>query len=189
VIYATKHNEDVPEKEGVIVYTRTSEENDVLAWVDNKGKIITQSQHTILKAAQCTPDTEPKYKLEKHHELVKSGIDFIREEEKNTGGSLGKKTGVKYRVYMRLDRYCKEYENTLFVNDQLKKAVDDIYKYPLKEFARETLNRQLKAGISDDQLASLAISLREEDKLAIVNEDEQPNKEPQIICSLGLTNK
>ena len=188
VIYATKHNEDAPEKEGVIVYTRTSEENDVLAWVDNKGKIITQSQHTILKAAQCTPDTEPKYKLEKHHELVKSGIDFIREEEKNTGGSLGKKTGVKYRVYMRLDRYCKEYEGTLFVNDQLKKAVDDIYKYPLKEFARETLNRQLKAGISDDQLASLAISLREEDKLAIVNEDEQPNKEPQIICSLGLTN-
>jgi hypothetical protein len=78
----------------------------------------------------------------KHHELVKSGIDFIREEEKNTGGSLGKKTGVKYRVYMRLDRYCKEYENTLFVNEQLKKAVDDIYKYPLKEFARETLNRQ-----------------------------------------------
>jgi superfamily II DNA or RNA helicase len=189
VIYATKHNEDAPEKEGVIVYTRTSEENDILAWMNNKGEIITQSQHTILKAAQCTPDTEPKYKLEKHHELVKSGIDFIRDEEKNTGGSLGKKTAVKYRVYMRLDRYCKEYENTLFVNDQLKKAVDDIYKYPLKEFARETLNRQLKAGISDDQLASLVISLREEDKLAIVNEDEQPNKEPQIICSLGLTNK
>jgi len=188
VIYATKHNDEAPEKEGVIVYTRTSEENDVLAWVDNKGKIITQSQHTILKAAQCTPDTKPKYKLEKHHELVKSGIDFIREEEKNTGGSLGKKTGVKYRVYMRLDRYCKEYEGTLFVNEQLKKAVDDIYKYPLKEFARETLNRQLKAGISDDQLANLVISLREEDKLAIVNEDEQPNKEPQIICSLGLTN-
>ena len=189
VIYATKHNEDIPEKEGVIVYTRTSEENDLLAWVDNKGKIITQSQHTILKAVQCTPDTEPKYKLEKHHLLVKSGIDFIREEEKNTGASLGKKTGVKYRVYMRLDRYCKENENTLFVNEQLKKAVDDIYKYPLKEFARETLSRQLKAGISDDQLASLVISLREEDKLAIVNEDEQPNKEPQIICSMGLTNR
>ena len=122
------------------------------------------------------------------HELVKSGMDFIREEEKITGGSLGKKTGVKYRVYMRLDRYCKVFENTLFVNDPLKKAVDDIYKYPLKEFARETLNRQLKAGISDDQLASLVISLREEDKLAIVNEDEQTNKEPQIVCSLGMKN-
>lgn len=188
VIYATKSNTEEPEKEGVIVYTRTSEENDVLTWVHTKGKVITQSQHTILKAAQCGPDTEPIYKLENHHYLVKTGIDFIREEEKNTGGALGKKTGVKYRVYMRLDRYCKEYENTLFVNEQLKKAVDDIYKYPLREFARETLNRQLKAGISDNQLAALVISLREEDKLAIVNEDEQPNREPQIICSLGLKN-
>lgn len=188
VIYSTKQNDEAAEKEGVIVYTKTAEENDVLAWVDNRGKIITQSQHMILKAAQCTPNTVPEHKLEKHHDLVKRGIDFIREEEKNTGGSLGKKTGVKYRVYMRLDRYCKEYENTLFVNEQLKKSVDDIYKYPLKEFARETLNRQLKAGISDEQLASLVISLRDEDRLAIVNEDERPNKEPQIICSLGLKN-
>lgn len=188
VVYATKHNTEDPEKEGVIVYTRTTEENDVLAWINNKGEIITQSQHTILKAAHCTPETAPKYKLEKHHELVKKGMDFIRDEEKNTGGSLGKKTGAKYRTYMRLDRYCKQYEGTLFVTEQLKKAVDDIYKYPLKEFARETLNRQMKSGISDDQLSSLVVSLREEDKLAIVNEDDHINKEPQIICSMGLTN-
>lgn len=188
VIYACKENTDEPEKEGVIVYTRTSEENDVLAWIDNNGKVITQSQLTILKAAQCNAITEPKFKLEKHHELVKKGIDFIREEEKNTGGALGKKTGVKYRVYMRLDRYCKEFENTLFITDQLKKSIDDIYKYPLKEFARETLNRQLKAGISDEQLSLLVVSLREEDKLCIVNENEHINKEPQIICSMGLIN-
>ncbi len=188
VIYATKHNTEEPDKEGVIVYTRTMDDNDVLAWIDNKGNIITQSQYTILRAAQCNADTEAKYKIENHHELVKKGIIHIKEEEKNTGGSLGKKTGVKYRAYMRLDRYCKEFDGTLFVNDQLKKAIDDIYKYPLKEFARETLNRQLKAGIADDQLAALVVSLREEDKLAIVNEDELPNHEPQIICSLGLTN-
>lgn len=90
---------------------------------------------------------------------------------------------------MRLDRFCKEYEDTLFVTEALKKAIDDIYKYPMKEFARETLNRQLKAGISDEQLASLVVSLREEDKLCILNEDERPNKEPQIICSMGLLNK
>lgn len=189
VIYATKENIENTEKEGVIVYTKTPDENDVLAWVDKEGKIITQSQYTILKAIQCTPETEAKYKLDNHHELVKKGVDYIRDEEINTGGSLGKKTGVKYRVYMKLDRYCKEYENTLFVNDQLKKAIDDIYKYTLKEFGRETLSRQMKAGISDDQLAALVVSLREDDKLAIVNEDEQPNREPQIICSMGLTNK
>jgi len=189
VIYATKQNQLSAEKEGVIVYTRTYDENDVLAWVNNKGEIITQSQLTILKAAACISDVEPCYKISNHHELVKKGIEYIRDDEKNTGGSLGKKTGAKYRVYMRLDRYCKEYENTLFVNDALKKAVDDIYKYPFKEFARETLNRQLKAGISDEDLVNLVVSLREEDKLCIVNLDEMPNKEPQIICSLGLINK
>jgi len=189
VIYATKQNQLSMDKEGVIVYTRTYDENDVLAWVNNKGEIITQSQLTILKAAACNSDVEPCYKISNHHELVKKGIEYIRDDEKNTGGSLGKKTGAKYRVYMRLDRYCKEYENTLFVNDALKKAVDDIYKYPFKEFARETLNRQLKAGISDEELVNLVVSLREEDKLCIVNLDEMPNKEPQIICSLGLINK
>ena len=188
VIYATKQNNISEEKEGVIVYTKTYDENDVLAWIDTKGNIITQSQLTILKAAACQENEVPLYKLPEHHELVKSGIAYIRDDEKTTGGSLGKKTGAKYRVYMRLDRYCKEYENTLFVNDGLKKAVDDVYKYPFKEFARETLNRQLKAGISDDDLVNLVVSLREEDKLCIVDEDEIPNKEPQIISSLGLKN-
>src|SRR5690606_12046485 len=123
VVYATKQNNEEPEMEGVIVYTHTAQENDVLAWVDLKGKLITQSQLTILKAAHCTPDTKPKYKIPSHHDLVKSGIDYIREDEKTTGGSLGKKTGVKYRVYMRLDRYCKDNEGTLFVSEALKKAV------------------------------------------------------------------
>jgi len=188
VSYATKENREDSEKEGVIVYSRTAEDNDVLAWMDNKGNVLTQSQLTILKAAQCNVDTKALHKIENHHELVKKAIDYIKDDEKNTGGTLGKKTGVKYRCYMRLDRYCKEYQNSLFVTEELKKAIDDIYKYPLKEFARETLNRQLKSGISDDQLASLVISLREEDKLCIVNEDDQPFKEPQIICSMGLSN-
>lgn len=188
VVYATKENHFPPEKEGVVVYTRTFDENDVLAWVNNEGKIITQSQLAILKAASCEPDVKPCYKIPRHHELVKKGVDFIKEDENNTGGSLGKKTGAKYRVYMRLDRYVKEYENTLFVNEPLKKAIDDIYKYPFKEFARETLNRNLKAGISDEDLAALVVSLREEDKLCIVNQDEMPDREPQIICSLGLKN-
>lgn len=188
VVYSTKENSDEPEKQGVIVYSRTADDSDVLAWIDTKGKIITQSQLTILKAAQCNALKPPLAKIKNHHDLVKKAIDFIKEEEKNTGGTLGKKNGVKYRTYMRLDRYCKDFENTLFVNDELKKAIDDIYRFQLKEFARETLNRQMKAGIDDQQLASLVVYLREEDKLAINNEDEQPNRELQIICSLGLKN-
>jgi hypothetical protein len=151
--------------EGVILYTRTHEENDVLAWVDTHGKLITQSQMTILKAAACWKDETPLYRLKDHHNLVKQSINIIRSDDKLSGGSLGKKTGAKYRVYMRLDAYCKHNENTLFVSDALKKAIDDIFKYPLKEFARDTLNRQLKTGIRDEELADLVVSLREEDKL------------------------
>lgn len=188
VVYATKNNIEYPDYEGVIIYTRTSEDNDVLTWVDKKGKIITQSQHTILKAAQCSPNSKAVEKMDNHHDLVKSGIDFISDEEINIGGSLGKKTGVKYRVYTRLDSFCKKIENSAFVNENLKKAIDDIYKYPLKESARETLSRQMKAGISDVQLAALLISLREEDKLVINNDDDDLKNEVHIICSLGLKN-
>ncbi len=74
------------------------------------------------------------------------------------------------------------------MTEGLKKAVDDIFKFPMKEFARDTINRQLKSGISDEDLSTLVVSLREEDKLCIVDPDEQPYTEPQIICSLGLTN-
>jgi len=87
---------------------------------------------------------------------------------------------------MRLDRYCKENEGTIWVTAELKKAVDDIYKYPLKEYARDTLSRQLKAGISDEALSELVVSLRDDDKLCITDVNEQSAKKLQIICSLGL---
>ena len=66
--------------------------------------------------------------------------------------------------------------------------MDDIFKYPLKEFARDTLNRQLKAGISDDDLANLVVSLRDDDKLCITDNEEQVYRLPQIICSMGIKN-
>jgi len=189
VVYATKQNTFPKDKEGVIVYTRTSDDNDVLAWLDSQGKMITQSQLTILKAAECNKDTNPLHKLPKHHEIVKTAVDIINKEDVTAGGSLGKKTGVKYRVYMRLDRYFKENEGTLFVTEEMKKAVDDIFKYPLKEFARDALNRQLKAGVSDEGLANLVVSLRDDDKLCITDNEEQINQLPQIICSMGIKNE
>jgi superfamily II DNA or RNA helicase len=188
VVYATKPNDQAPEKEGAIVYTRTSEDNDVLAWLDREGNVLTQSQYTILKAAQCQADTEALHRLENHHELVSKGVEFARQEDSMMGTSLGKKSGAKYRTYMRLDRYCKENDGTLFVTEALKKAVDDILNRPLTEFARETLNRQMKAGISDEQLGNLVVSLRDDDRLVIGDDGEKPVYDPKIICSMGLKN-
>lgn len=191
VVYATKKiykTESDQLKNSVIVYAKTQEDNDALALVASNGEIITQSQLKIIKAAECKPDTEPQLRLANHHELVKNGLKYITEVESNTGGQLGKKTGARYRVYMRLTRYYEENKDTLFVNDAIKKAIEDIYRYPIKEFAKETFNRQLKAGIADDDLANLAASLREEDKLSMV-EEEVKQKQPQIICSMGIAGK
>jgi len=186
VVFATKANDTYPGKDGVILYTRTADDNDVLSWIDTKGNMITQSQLTILKAAECKPYTPPLIRAENHHDLVKASMALIHLEEQTQSASLGKKSGVKFRVYMRLDRFCKEYAGSLFLTDAVKRAVDDIYKFPFKEFARDTLSRQLKAGISDEQLAELVASLREDDKLCITNDEEQELRDPQIICSLGL---
>lgn len=187
VVYATKpHLQENKDTEGVVVYTRTADDNDILAWVNNSGEIITQSQLTILKAAECTPDTKPLHRLEKHHALVETAMGHIQQVESSIGGQLGKKTGAKYRTYMRLVRYYEENKDTLFATETLKRAIDDIYKYPLREVARDTLNRQLKAGVDDAGLAELVVALREEDKLCIVDEAEVEKREPQIICSLGF---
>jgi hypothetical protein len=185
VVYATQAH---PEKqhEGVIVYVRTADDNDILTWVNTNGGIITQSQLPILKAVECTPDAKPLHKLGHHHKLVESAMGHIREVESSIGGQLGKKTGAKYRTYMRLIRYDEENKNTLFAGEPLRRAIDDLYKYPLRESARDTLNRQLKAGIDDEGLSDLVIALREEDKLCIIDETEVEQREPQIICSLGM---
>jgi len=189
VVYATKKLNDNLDKqaEGVVVYTRTAEDNDVLAWVNEQGNIITQSQLTILKAAACGPEEPALQRAGNHHQLVKKGIDHIAEDERSSGGTLGKKTGIKYKVYTRLDDFYKTLEGTLFENELLKRALNDIFKYPFKEFARETLNRQLKSGITNEALSELVVSLREEGRLCSIDDLNQDHHlAPQIICSMGL---
>jgi hypothetical protein len=59
VVYATKGHQPTPTApNGVLVYMRTAQGNDALAWMDETGKPVTQSQLTILKAAACAADTE-----------------------------------------------------------------------------------------------------------------------------------
>jgi hypothetical protein len=50
------------------------------------------------------------------------------------------------------------------------------------------LNRQLRAGISDEDLAQLVILLRDEDRLSL-KQEEAERQEPRIICSMGLFKK
>ncbi|OGL44939.1 MAG: NgoFVII family restriction endonuclease [Candidatus Schekmanbacteria bacterium RBG_16_38_10] len=171
--------------EGVLVYMKTAEGNDALAWIDKEGKGVTESQFAILKAAECPSETPAMPRDKKHHELVKKGVELIIEEEKSVGGQLGRPSGARFRTYERLKRYAEEVKGTLFESQELLKAIDDIYRYPLRQTAIDTLNRQLRSGISDETLAQLVIALRDDGRLCIIHEEER-TQEPRIICSMGL---
>jgi len=189
VVYSTKPYKPInQEPDGVLVYMRTAEGNDSLVWIDKNGRSVTESQLAILKAAECSPETPTLPRQCNHHELVQKGVERIVSEEKSMGGQLGRPSGARFRTYERLKRYIESMKGTLFETEELRKAVDEIYRYPLRQSATDTLNRQLKTGISDERLVSLVLALRDEDRLCIINE-ETPTQEPVILCSLGLSAK
>lgn len=186
VVFSAKDFEPQPQKpSGALVYMRAADGNDALAWVDEKGDLVSESPLAVLRAAECEATTPACQKAKNHHEIVRKGVERMAEEEMNIGGQLGKPSGARYRTYERLKGYADHVKGTLFASDELHRVIEDIYRYPLRQSATDTLNRQLKAGIHDDALTELCISLRSEERLCIIS-DEADQREPKIICSLGL---
>jgi superfamily II DNA or RNA helicase len=189
VVFSTRaHQGTAQAPEGVLVYMRTPEGNDSLAWINRRGESVTQSQLAILRAAACDALTPAIPRPAEQHDLVKRGVEHIIEEETHGAvGQLGSRSGARLRTYQRLIHFVEASKHSLFpAPPELHKAIDEIYRYPLQESARDTLNRQLRAGISDDDLASLVIALRDANRLCHVQEESDEVQEPQIICSLGL---
>lgn len=65
------------------------------------------------------------------------------------------------------------------------KSVTEATVIPVKK-TFENGNLNARSGASDDQLAELVMSLREEDRLSLTGDAAAEVREPQIICSLGL---
>ncbi len=186
VVFSSKAYEQKSDRpEGALVYMRTTQGNDALAWIDRDGSSVTESQFEILRAAQCSPDTPALPRHETHHELVRKAAEHIAKEEQMTGGQLGRPSGARFRTYERLKNYVISVEDTLFDTKPLRSAINDIYRYPLRPTTVDTLNRQLRSSISDEALGELVIALRDEGRLCVINEEEE-GQEPRIICSLGL---
>jgi SNF2 family DNA or RNA helicase len=191
VVFSTRAHAAVPNRpEGVLVYLKTAEGNDALAYLSKDETSITESQYEILQAAACAPETPAIAHHEMHHGLVHKAVEHIVREEKNIGGQLGSPRGARFRTYERLKCYLDEIKGTIFEYgaEELRRAIDEIYRYPLRQTAIDALNRQLKAGIDDSQLAELVHMLRREDRLCIIH-DEAEIQEPRIICSMGLFDK
>ena len=196
VVFSTKPSSTVTTKAtrvpgtaeptGVMAYVRTADGTDALAWLDSEGRTVTESQHEILRAAACEPNTLALSRLPNHHDLVQRAIATIQTEHQRIGGQLGKPSSARRRVYERLKDYAVRVKNTLFDIKPLHTAIDAIYEQPLTEAARDLLNRELRAGVTDEKLVELVLSLHEEDRLLIAAETAEA-REPHIICSLGMS--
>ena len=186
VFSSRQHHGDLRQPEGTLVYLRNTDDNDALAYVGRDGQSITESPIAILTAAQCHPDTPAHPRHEEHHELVAAGVRLIAQRERSIGGQLGRPSSARHRAYNRLNEYAARIKGQLFDTDDLRQAINDIYRYPLRQAAVDTLNRQMRSGIDDPGLADLVIRMRNDDRLCIMDGDSDETPEPRIICSMGL---
>jgi hypothetical protein len=168
-----------------LVYVKSPEGNDHLAWVNAQGEAVTESQFTILRTAECKPDEPALTRADNHHDLVAVGLDLAVRQDKAVGGGLGRPSSPRRKCYDRLKEYARSLRGTLFADDELERAIEDIYARPLLESAADTLNRLMRSGVNDQQLADAAKSLREENQLTYA-EDDAKQHEPKIVCSMGL---
>jgi superfamily II DNA or RNA helicase len=175
-------------KGGALVYVKSPEGNDHLAWVGANGKTVTESQFTVLRAAECEPETQAVQRLPQHHELVASGLQLAVSQDKAVGGGLGRPSSPRRRTYERLKAYATEQMQTLFRDEELERGLDDMYQRPLLETAGDLLNRLMRSGVNDTELADAVKSLREEGRLTYA-EDDSALREPRVVCSMGLIGK
>lgn len=192
VVYATKTHEPDPERPqftppGTLVYIRTKQDNDAMVWMGADKQTASESPVRILRAAACPPDTAAMMPREDHHELVAEAVRIVHEERRDIGaGQLGNRRGARYRTYERLQDFLKHREGDLFLNDQVRAAIQAIYDHPLTTHAVDKLNRQLRSGIGDDDLAQLVTTLHQDDRLVIIGEADETHSQTRILCSMGL---
>jgi len=69
----------------------------------------------------------------------------------------------------------------------MEAVLDALWHSPLKEWARDSLSRQMRLGITDAELLQTCYERLENNTLCEVTEtEEEEAREPKIICSLAL---
>lgn len=183
--YTTKKNGGNSLDEGVITYAKTPSDSDMLAWIDTKGHVVTQSQLTILKAMECNANEQTVSPLGNHHELVKKALNSVSSTNTKISGILGSRFSTKYRVVTMMEEYIGR--NPLFATIELKEAIDQLYNYPMREQTKFTLGQMLKRNDNINDFIDYLTETYKANQLCIVADDGE-QKEARVICSLGLKN-
>ena len=189
VVYSAKA---LPAKEssasGLLAYIKTSHQQHILVRMDERGEVVSHSQSKILDLLACEKDERQATPAATHFDLLQRAVAHVRSDEAGSvGGALGGPRSVRNRVYSGIKRALERHQGTLFESppNELKEALQLIYRWPLKETARDRLGRQLRAGISDQDLAQMVQDLWQANDLCMVSKSDEP-PEPRIVCSMGL---
>ena len=188
IIYSTKAT-DNPIEDGVITYAKTHNDYDVLTWYNSKGEMVSQSQKKILQAMACSINEPAQPALENHFDLVKKAVDNMKTETTNVSGILGNRFSTRYRIIDMLEHYYQQPPSLFFDADKkqlLKYAIDDIYNFQLLESTKFILGRMLRTSTNDDIVESI-LEMHKNGTLCRIDEDRNKQKDPTIICSMGLT--
>ena len=187
IVYATK-KADSPLQDGVITYIKTHNDYDVLSWYNSKGEIISQSQKKILQAMACAANEPCLDPLENHFDLVGKAVDNTKSETTSVSGILGNRFSTRYRIIELLEHYYQQ-PPTLFFSEEkrqlLKLAIDDVYNFQLLDSTKFILGRMLRNSTNDD-IVETVLEMHQNGTLCRINEDKNKQKDPTIICSMGL---
>lgn len=181
VVYATRPAHQ-GEAEGVIVYTQTDLGYDGLAFTGIDGASELLSPYEALRRAECEPGTKAEPPLPNHHELVAQAVTGpLQSPIAHLEGAV---TGVRKRTWERMANYKEKYAGTLFDNERLDRALDELYRRPLRDTATQTLAKALRER-TPEEIADLIIALHQERRLCVDDVDIEDD-ELHIVCSLGV---
>ena len=187
IIYSTKKTDSAIE-DGVITYAKTHSDYDVLTWYNSKGEMVSQSQKKILQAMACAANEPSLPTLDNHFDLVKKAVEGMKQETTHVSGILGNRFSTRYRIIDLLEHYYQQPPTLFFDADkkqQLKYAIDDIYNFQLLEGTKFILGRMLRTSTNDDIVESI-LEMHKNGTLCRIDEEHNKQKDPTIICSMGL---
>jgi hypothetical protein len=125
-----------------------------------------------------------------HFSLVKKSVDDIGDDVPSAMGVLGNRFSTRYRIVQLLENFYSQQTNIFFDEDykqQVKLAVDDIYNYQLIETTKTVLGRMLNKGDDQEEIVEAVLDFRKKGVLCRKQDAGIKNKEPKILCSMGLT--
>lgn len=184
VVYSTKTAVAAPTS--VITYSKTKNDGDALVWLDSNGEVVSQSPGRIFEALECYADTPKLSPLANHHELVAKALASVKSAHSSVVGMLGPKSSTRFRIFAILQNRLKEDALPLF-EQNLKAAADQIYSYPMKETAKNTLGKMLRHMSAEDIIQSVLEFYRDGELCQTPDGEDAAPRSARIICSMGLS--